>query len=42
MKSFMFYFFVKYSWEDQVKEDEMSDACSTHGRDEKIHTKFHP
>jgi hypothetical protein len=23
------------SYEDQVKEDEMGEACSTHGRDEK-------
>jgi hypothetical protein len=28
-------FFAKYNLNDQVKEDEMSKACSTNGRDDK-------
>jgi hypothetical protein len=27
--------YIKYYWDDQMKEGEMSGACSMHGRNEK-------
>jgi hypothetical protein len=45
MRSFITFTFAKYNWNDQVKEDVISRACSRHvkGRNwMRMHTGFSP